>query len=78
MDKFNEMTLGEKLAAGGGLLMLIASILPWYKVSFEITGIVSSSVSRNGWQSPGAIWSVLAVLISVGFASLVVARNLAT
>lgn len=75
MDKFNQMTLGEKLASGGGLLMLIASILPWYKVSFDIPGIVSSSVSRNGWQSPGAIWSILAVLISVAFASVVVARK---
>ena len=68
MDRINEMTLGEKLVCGGAILMLIASFLAWYKVDFGIEGIAVSSVSRNGWQSPGAIWSILAVIISLALA----------
>ncbi len=33
MDKLNELSTGEKLIAGGGVVLLIASFLPWYKVS---------------------------------------------
>lgn len=71
MDKINQMTLGEKLAVGGAALMLIASFLPWYSIDIGEFG----SFSRNGWQSPGAIWSVLAVIISVGFAGVILARK---
>jgi len=71
LDKINQMTLGEKLAVGGAALMLIASFLPWYSVDLGEFG----SFSRSGWQSPGAIWSVLAVIISVGFAGVIVARK---
>lgn len=71
MDKINQMTLGEKLAVGGAALMLIASFLPWYSIDIGEFG----SFSRNGWQSPGAIWSVLAVIISVGFAGVIIARK---
>ena len=71
MDKINEMTTGEKLAVGGAALMLIASFLPWYSIDIGEFG----SFSRNGWQSPGALWSVLAVIISVGFAGIILARK---
>ena len=63
MDKINQLSLSEKLIAGGGLLMLIASFLPWYSIDFGIEGF--GSVSRNGWESPGAIWSMLAVLLGI-------------
>jgi hypothetical protein len=75
MEYWNKLTMGQKLVLGGALVMLIASILPWYKVSFDLGPLGSSSVSRNGWQSPGAIWSILAVLISLGFAGLIVAKE---
>jgi hypothetical protein len=61
LEKINTLSNGEKLAAGGGVLMVIASFLPWYKIDFA--GLVS--VSRSGWQSPGAIWSVLAVFAAI-------------
>ena len=66
MERLNELTMGEKLASAGGVLMLIASFLPWYKVDFGI-----GSVSRNGWQSPGSLWSLLAVVISVAIAATI-------
>jgi len=71
LDKINEMTTGEKLAVGGAALMLIASFLPWYSVDLGQFG----SFNRSGWQSPGAMWSVLAVLISLGFAGVILARK---
>jgi hypothetical protein len=71
VDKINALSNGEKLIAGGGILMLIASFLPWYKVS-----VLGFSVSFNGWEAPGAIWSVLAVIISVILAAAVLAPKL--
>ncbi len=72
-EKIMNLSNGEKLVAGGGILMLIASFLPWYKGSFDV-GVVSGSVS--GWDAPGAIWSVLAVLVSIAMAGSVLALKL--
>ncbi len=77
MDKLNTLSLGEKLVAGGGVLMLIASFLPWYKIDFGFAELGLGSVSRNGWQSPGALWSVLAVFIAVAMAAAVLAPKFA-
>jgi hypothetical protein len=75
MDMVSQLSMGQKLIAGGGILMLIASFLPWYKVSFSVAQIgFSTSVSRSGWQSPGGIWSILAVLLAVAMAGVVIAR----
>lgn len=68
MDRIQAMSNGEKLIAGGGIVMLIASILPWYSVDF-----IFGSINRNGWQSPGAIWSILATLLAVALAAAVIA-----
>jgi hypothetical protein len=69
MDKINTLSTGEKLIVGGGILMLIASFLPWYRVSFADI----LTISRNGWESPGAIWSILATIIAVALAATIVA-----
>jgi hypothetical protein len=71
MDKLNELSTGEKLIAGGGLLMLIASFLPWYDFDFGLEFV--GSITRNGWQSPGALWSILATLLAVILAAAVLA-----
>lgn len=70
MDKINEMSTGEKLIAGGGIVLLIASFLPWYKVSGSVFG-ASLSYTRSGWESPGALFSILAVLIGLVMAGAV-------
>lgn len=67
MDKLNTLSNGEKLIAGGGVVLLVASFLPWYSIDFG--GL--ASFTRNGWQSPGAIWSLLAVLIGVAMAAAI-------
>ena len=68
MDRLNALTTGEKLTAGGGVLMLIAAFLPWYKISIQGFG----SLSQNGLESPGAIWSMLATLIAVVVAAVII------
>ncbi|MEX0683636.1 MAG: hypothetical protein WD904_12985 [Dehalococcoidia bacterium] len=72
-EQFNKMALGEKIIIPSGILMLIASFLKWYSVDISFLGEDLGSVSRSGWQSPGAIWSILAVLIGVIMAALVAA-----
>ena len=70
MDRINELSTGEKLVVGGGIVLLIASFLPWYDI--DILGV---SFSRSGWQSPGAIWSVFATLIGVVMAGSILATG---
>lgn len=77
MDKINEMSTGEKLIAGGGIVLLIASFLPWYKVSVSALGF-SASASASGWESPGALFSILAVIIGVVMAAAVLAPKFST
>ena len=76
MDKINEMSTGEKLIAGGGIVLLIASVLPWYKVTVSV-GTFSASASANGWSAPGAIFSILAVIIGVVLAGAVLGPKFA-
>jgi hypothetical protein len=75
MDRINALSTGEKLIVGAGILILIASFLPWYEIDFGLEGIGDLSVSRNGWESPGAIWSILATLIGVAMAGSIVAMR---
>jgi hypothetical protein len=68
MDKLNNLSTGEKLIAGGGVLMLIASFFDWWH--FDEAGI---EVGRSGWGDPGAIWSILAILLSIALVAVIVA-----
>jgi hypothetical protein len=71
MDKINEMSTGEKLIAGGGVLMLIASFLNWWHAS-----IGPISVGQSGWDAPGSLWGILAILLSIVLAGIVIAWRL--
>ena len=73
MDKINLLSMPEKAIAGGGILMLIASFLDWWSYSVEGFG----SVGEGGWGSPGSIWGVLAILISIVLAAIVLGTRLA-
>ncbi len=77
MEKINEMSTGEKLIAGGGIVLLIASFLPWYKVTASFGGF-SASASANGWDAPGSLFSILAVLIGIVMAAAVLAPKFST
>jgi hypothetical protein len=71
--RFNALPLGAKIILPAALVLLIDSFLPWYSVDLGPFG----SVDRNGWESPGAIWSILAVLIGLVMAGQILVQNLA-
>jgi hypothetical protein len=71
-EQFQKLGLGEKIILIAGPLLFIDSFLPWYDVDLGPFG----SISRSAWQSPGAIWSMLAVFIGIVMAGLVGAVKL--
>lgn len=75
MDKLNNLSLPEKLVAGGGVLMLVASFLDWYHFSIDFFG-EGVSAGEGGWGAPGSIWSTLAIIISVALAAVIIATKL--
>lgn len=72
MEKFKALGIGEKIILIAGLVLLIDSFLPWYSVDLGPFG----SIDRSGWESPGAIWSILAVLVSLAMMGVIAVRNL--
>ncbi len=70
MDSFQKMSLGEKIVLIAGPILLIDSFLPWYKITVDF-GLGSVSASASGWEAPGAMWSILAVLIGLVMAGQV-------
>ena len=68
MDKLNTLSMGEKVAAGGSVALIIFSFLPWYKISFggfEELGFEGGSITRHALQSPGAIWGIIAFFVAI-------------
>ena len=57
----SKMSTAEKLLAGGSILLLIDSFLPWQSVG--IAGIVS--VSANMWGGSGAFFGIIAGLLAI-------------
>lgn len=66
-ERFMKMGLGEKIILIAGPLLFIDSFLPWYDVDLGPFG----SITRSGWESPGAIWSILAMLLGLAMAAAV-------
>jgi hypothetical protein len=62
---------GEIVTVISGALLLVFSFFSWYGYDFG-----PFSVSRNGWQSPGALWSLLAILLGVVLAAHVIVEKL--
>jgi hypothetical protein len=71
-EQFQKLGLGEKIILIAGPLLFIDSFLPWYSISFEAFGF-SETLTRSAWQSPGALWSMLAVFIGLIMTGLVAA-----
>jgi hypothetical protein len=74
-----KLTPGEMIIGVSGVLLLIFSFFKWYGASgaaadaAEALGIRTSS---NGWQSPSAFLSVVAILIGVVMATHVIVTKL--
>jgi hypothetical protein len=78
--EFKSLADGQKTIVVAAVVLFIAGFLPWYHVGGSVTvGGVSignlPSINRNGWQSPGAMWSVLPILIGLAMAAVVVVRK---
>src|SRR3990172_6997772 len=69
LERFKALSIGEKIIVIAGLVLLIDGFLPWYSVS-----IGPYSASASGWESPGAIWSMLAILIGLAMAGVVAVK----
>jgi hypothetical protein len=72
MEKFNALSLGEKIIVPAGIILFIAGFFPWYRVSF-----FGVSVSANAWEAPGAIWSILAILIGLAMVAIIGVKTFA-
>jgi hypothetical protein len=77
IEKFNALSMGEKIILPAGVVLFIVGFLPWYSVSASYMGY-SASASWNAWSEFGAIWSILAILIGLAMAGVVVVKNLGT
>jgi len=72
LEKFMALGIGEKIIIVAGVLLFIDGFLPWYSIDLGPFG----SATRSGWQSPGAIWSMLAVLIGLAMGGAVILKGL--
>jgi len=75
MEKFKGLGLGGQIIVIAAIVLLIDSFLDWYSVSASF-GDIKVSASASGWDAPGAIWSILAVLIGLAMGGVVVVRAL--
>src|SRR3990170_1815574 len=71
LEKFMALGIGEKIIVIAGLILFIDGFLPWYDVDL---GIVS--VTRSGWESPGGIWSILAILLGIAMSGVIAVKAL--
>lgn len=72
VEKFMALGIGEKIIIVAGLLLFIDGFLPWYSIDLGPFG----SATRSGWQSPGAFWSMLAIVIGLAMAVVVILKGL--
>ncbi len=72
VEKFGALSIGEKIIIIAGVILFVDGFLPWYSIDFGPLG----SFTRSGWQSPGAIWSMLAIVIGLAMAAVVVLKGL--
>lgn len=68
----SKLSTSDKVIAGSGIVLFIASFLPWFKV--EAFGF---SATANGWDV-GFIWAGLPALIGLLAAGIVLATKLGT
>ena len=70
IEKFNALSLGEKIILPAGVVLFIVGFLPWYNVSASYEGF-SASKSWNAWSEFDAFWSILAIIIGLAMAVVV-------
>jgi hypothetical protein len=68
---FSKLSTTDKIIAGSGAVLFIASFLPWFKASVEGFG----STTANGWDLD-FIWGTLPALLGLLSAFVVLATKL--
>ncbi|MDQ2649056.1 MAG: hypothetical protein M3Z03_05845 [Actinomycetota bacterium] len=68
----NKLTTSDKVIAGSGLLLFIASFLPWFKFDF---GPFGGEVTANGWDV-GFFWAGIPGLLGLAAAGAVISSKL--
>ncbi|HKZ76297.1 MAG TPA: hypothetical protein VJ259_06500 [Actinomycetota bacterium] len=61
----SKLTTATKIILGGSILLLIDSFLAWQKVCAGIEGIAEFCVSASMWGGDGAIFGVIAGLLTI-------------
>jgi hypothetical protein len=69
---WNRLSKGEIVVVISGIALLIFSFFKWYGVT--ITGF--GTVGNNGWGSPSAFFSILAIIIGVVMATHIIATKI--
>lgn len=70
VEKFQALSIGEKIILIAGAVLFISGFLPWYSIDL---GVVS--LSRNGWQSPGAFWSIIPAFVGLAMAGVIAVKT---
>lgn len=76
----SRMSTADKLLAGGGILLLIASFLPWQKFCADL-GDIGDLIGQdsvcagtlNAWQGSGGIFGILMALLTIALVAVVIA-----
>ena len=61
IERFKALSIGEKTIIIAAVVLFIDGFLPWYSIDLGPFG----DFTRNGWESPGAIWSILAIIVGL-------------
>jgi hypothetical protein len=67
-----KLTPGEITTAVSGVVLLIFSFFPWYGID-----IGPYDFNRNGWQSPKAFFSFVAIIIGIVLAAHIIVEKFA-
>jgi hypothetical protein len=61
----SRVSLGEMIAAAGGLVLLVCMLLPWFDGTFSGRGASRVPVpTTTGWESYGGVFDVLIVALA--------------
>jgi hypothetical protein len=60
----SKLSVGDKIAAVSGIVLLIALFLPWYGVDVDFGGVATASADGNAWEWFGFI-DILLFLIAL-------------
>ena len=71
-ERFQKMGLGEKIILIAGPLLFIDGFLRWYDAGCVSLGTLGNICgTASGWQAPGSLWSILAILIGIAMSAVV-------